>query len=272
MLSGLSKIYENVVLKRPVATIVAVAAIVLSLGWFAQYFSLDASADSLTLERDAELRYYRFVRARYGSDDFLLVTYTPDEAVFSDATLADIRTLRDALSALPNVESVTSILDVPLVNSPPVNLRNIASAEVELLTSPLYENLLMSSDGLTTALRIDMHRDLEYRELREKRDALREKQFLEGLSEDESKSLEEITFDFDAQTRRLLAQQEQDIAAVRTILDRHRASATLHLGGVPMIVADSIEFIRHDLLSPYFSSLWSYSESHFTDAAGSCCH
>jgi len=57
-----------------------------------------------------------------------LVTYTPDEAVFSDATLADIRTLRDALSALPNVESVTSILDVPLVNSPPVNLRNIASS------------------------------------------------------------------------------------------------------------------------------------------------
>ncbi|RLA34323.1 MAG: transporter [Gammaproteobacteria bacterium] len=262
MLSGFSNIYENVVLKRPVATIVAVAALVLSLGWFAQYFSLDASADSLTLERDAELRYYRFVRARYGSDDFLLVTYTPDEAVFSDATLADIRTLRDALSALPNVESVTSILDVPLVDSPPVNLRNIASgirylkdedtdrklAEVELLTSPLYENLLMSSDGLTTALRIDMHRDLEYRELREKRDALREKQFLEGLSEDESKSLEGITFDFDAQTRRLLAQQERDIAAVRTILDQHRASATMHLGGVPMIVADSIEFIRHDLL------------------------
>jgi predicted RND superfamily exporter protein len=262
MLSGFSNIYENVVLKRPVATIVAVAALVLSLGWFAQYFSLDASADSLTLERDAELRYYRFIRARYGSDDFLLVTYTPEEAMFSDATLAEIGSLRDELLALPNVESVTSILDVPLVESPPVNLRNIASgirylkdadtdrklAEVELLTSPLYENLLLSSDGLTTALRIDMHRDLKYRELREERDALREKQFIEGLSGEESKSLAEITVDFDAQTRRLLAQQEQDIASVRATLDRHRASATLHLGGVPMIVADSIEFIRHDLL------------------------
>ncbi len=94
MLSGLSKIYENVVLKRPVATIVAVAALVLSLGWFAQYFSLDASADSLTLERDAELRYYRFIRARYGSDDFLLVTYTPEEAMFSEC-----HTGRDWLSA-----------------------------------------------------------------------------------------------------------------------------------------------------------------------------
>ena len=118
MLSGLSNIYENVVLKRPAATIVAVAAIIFSLGWFTQYFSLDASADSLTLERDEELRYYRFVRARYGSDDFLLVTYTPDEAVFSEATLADIRSLRDELSALPNVDSVTSILDVPLVEQP----------------------------------------------------------------------------------------------------------------------------------------------------------
>ena len=262
MLSGLSNTYENVVLKRPVATIVAVVAIVLSLGWFAQYFSLDASADSLTLERDEDLRYYRFVRARYGSDDFLLVTYTPNDAIFSDAVLADIRSLRDELSALPNVASVTSILDVPLLDSPAVNLRSIATgihyledadtnrelAQIELMTSPLYENLLISSDGMTTALRIDMHRDLEYRELREERDALREKQFLQGLTTEESTSLAEITVDFDAQTRRLLAQQERDIASVRAILDRHRASATLHLGGVPMIVADSIEFIRHDLV------------------------
>ncbi len=262
MLSGLSEIYENIILKRPVATIVAVVAIVLSLGWFAQYFSLDASADSLTLERDEDLSYYRFVRARYGSDDYLLVTYTPDDPIFSDAVLADIRSLRDELSALPNVESVTSILDVPLLDSPAVNLRSIATgiryledadtnrelARVELLTSPLYENLLLSADELTTALRIDMRRDLEYRQLREQRDTLREKQVLQGLTTEEGKSLAEITVDFDAQTRRLLAQQERDIASVRAILDRHRASATLHLGGVPMIVADSIEFIRHDLV------------------------
>ena len=106
----------------------------------------------------------------------------------------------------------------------------------------------MSSDGLTTALRIDMYQDLEYRELREERDALREKQFLTGLDEGEGRSLAEKTASFDGQTRRLLAQQEQDIASVRTILDRYRASARLHLGGVPMIVADSIEFIRHDLM------------------------
>lgn len=262
MLTGLSNIYETVVLKRPVATIVAVVAMTLSLGWYAQYFSLDASADSLTLERDDDLSYYRFVRARYGSDDFLLVTYTPDEAIFSDTSLADIRSLRDELSALPNIESVTSILDVPLLDSPPVNLRNINSgirylkdadtdrrlAQAELLTSPLYENLLMSSDGLTTVLRIDMRQDLEYREMREKRDALREKQFLQGLSADESKSLADISVDFDGQTHRLQAQQKQDIAAVRAILDQFQTSAKLHLGGVPMIVADSIEFIRHDLL------------------------
>ena len=176
MLSGLSKIYEIIVLQRPVATIVAVVAIILSLGWYTQYFSLDASADSLILEQDEDLRYYRFVRARYGSDDFLLVTYTPDEAVFSDASLANIRSLRDELSALPYAESVTSILDVPLLNSPAVNLRSISNgirylqdadtdrklAQIELLTSPLYENLLMSSDGLTTALRIDMRRDPGY--------------------------------------------------------------------------------------------------------------
>ncbi|MDH4072467.1 MAG: transporter, partial [Gammaproteobacteria bacterium] len=112
---GFRHLYESIVLGRPAATLVVVALFTIGFGWYAQFFSLDASADSLTLEHDEGLDYYRYVRARYGSDDYLIITYTPADDLFSDATLSDIRALRDDLEALANVESVTTILDVPLV-------------------------------------------------------------------------------------------------------------------------------------------------------------
>ena len=262
MLTEFRDFYEAIVLRRPVATLVSIGLLTVSLGWFAQDFALDASADSLTLENDTGLRYYREIRARYGSDEFLLVTYTPDQALFDSDTLADLRGLRDDLLAIPAVELVTSILDVPLVNSPAVDLNRISSgirylenddtdrtlARQELLNSPLYQNLIVSSDGLTTALRVDMHEDEEYLRLRQRRDDLREKQSAAPLSISERNELIEVSARFQARSRALVPQQQRDIETVRNVLDRHRGSASLHLGGVPMIVADSLDFIRHDLI------------------------
>jgi predicted RND superfamily exporter protein len=262
MRQGLRSIYESTVLGRPVATLIVVGAITLSIGWFAPDFSLDASTDSLILERDDDLRYYRSIRARYGSDDFLIITYTPQELLFDNGTLEDLRVLRDELAALPNVAEVTSILDVPLVNSPAIDLDDISSgihylenaqtdrelARRELTSSPLYRNLIISSDANTTALRVDMRHDAEYVRLRDRRDDLREKQMSEQLPPDEITELSDLESSIDAYNQAQLRQQEQDIASVREIMDRHRSSAALHLGGVSMIVADSVDFIRHDLV------------------------
>lgn len=256
-------IYNRLILRRPAATLAAVLALTLLAGWYAQFFALDASADSLTLERDESLDYYRLVRARYGSDDYLLVTYTPDAPLFADETLADLRALRDQLRDVPDVASVTSILDVPLVQSPPVDLGDIATgirylgdpgtdvslAREELTSSPLYENLLISADAAATAVRVDLQQDAEYIELRERRDALREKEYTAGLTTREEAELAVVSNRYDARGRELLTQQAETIAAVREVLDRHRDSAVLHLGGVPMIVADSMRFIRNDLVT-----------------------
>ena len=261
-MASIEQVYERTVLSRPVATLISIAAILLSLGWYAQYFSLDASADSLTLERDKSLEFYRYVRARYDSDDFLLVTYTPQEPLFADATLESLRSLRDELAAIPNVEAVTTILDVPLVESPPVDLRDIADgirylgnadtdgelARRELLTSPLYRDLLLSADGGTTALRVDFRRDLDYRAMRVERNALREKAFVDGLTQEEQARLDEVSTRYDMRTRELLAQLASDIGAVRRIIAAHEEGAEIHLGGVPMIVSDSMDYIRHDLV------------------------
>lgn len=255
------KLYEAVVLRRPAATLVAIGAVTLLVGWYAPDFSLDASADSLVLERDEDLRYYRSIRARYGTDDYLIVTYTPRNPLFDPATLSDLGVLRDELAALPSVARVTSILDVPLVNSPIVDIDNIAAgirylddpdtdrelARRELLSSPLYSNLLISSDAATTALRVELRQDDAYLRLRDRRDELREMQISGELSAEQASELSDFDAAIDAFNQAHIRQQESDIASIRVVLGRHSTSASLHLGGVPMIVADSIEFIRHDL-------------------------
>ncbi len=262
MRPGMRKLYESMILGRPVATLVAVGAITLSIAWFAPDFSLDASADSLILERDDDLRYYRSIRARYGSDDYLIVTYTPDAALFDEDTLNDLRMLRDDLAALPNVARVTSILDVPLIFSPRVELDDISAgvrylddpqtdrelARQELTTSPVYRDLIISSDATTTALRVDMRQDEEYIRRRDRRDDLRELQMARELTAGEISELSDLELWIDQYTQSQMQQQERDIASVREIMGRHGAAASLHLGGVPMIVADSIDFIRHDLV------------------------
>ncbi|MBT8122161.1 MAG: MMPL family transporter, partial [Gammaproteobacteria bacterium] len=259
----LSEYYDALVLKRPALTLLLVTLVSALFAWHAPDFKLDASADSLVLENDQALSYYRDVRARYGSDDSLIVTYTPRDDLFSDAVLDDIRALRNSLEKLERVESVVSLLDVPLISSPPVTLTEMSEqvrtldspetvrelARQEFLSSPLYLNLLISPDGETTALQVNFRRDETYHRLLEQRDSLRAKRFDGKLSDAETDELVAVSRQFDAYSASLLDQQDEDIATVRTILDGHRDRATLYLGGVPMIVADSIDYIRHDLVT-----------------------
>ena len=98
--SDFARAFDRDVLGRPRLTLFLVALIVGISLWYAQDFALDASSDSLLLENDRDLRYYRGIRARYGSDDYLVVTYTTKPDLFAPATLAEIKQLRDELAAL----------------------------------------------------------------------------------------------------------------------------------------------------------------------------
>ena len=263
MPASLPEYYDRLVLKNPGATLLIIALLVVFFGTHATDFRLDASADSLVLENDQSLSYYRSVRARYGSDDNLIVTYTPADDLFSEAVLADLRELRNQLAALERVDSIVSLLDVPLIKSPPVTLSeltreirtlespgtDIGLARQEFASSPLYLNLLISPDRQTTALQINFRYDETYHNLLEERDRLREKRLLGELGAQEARELEKVSGDFDMYSASLLKQQHRDIITIRAIMDEHRDQAKLYLGGVPMIVDDSISFIRHDLMT-----------------------
>ncbi len=257
----LASLYLRLTLTVPQAIWLLVLLFLAASLYFAQNFRLDASADSLVLENDKDLRYYRSVRARYGSDDFLVVTYTPRQELFSDPVLAELVTLRDELNALTQVQTVTSILDVPLIDSPRMSLAQLRRqlktlempntdkklAQQEFLTSPLYQDLLLSRNGRTTALLVFFARDERYQTLLDQREKLREKQLHASLSFTEASELERISQEFKQHTTALQVQQQANIDAVRMLLERHRSGAEIHLGGLPMITSDMIDFIRKDI-------------------------
>ena len=254
--------YDSLVLKRPGLALSVIALVVAFFAYHAPAFRLDASADSLVLENDEALKYYRSVRARYGSDDYLIVTYSPQSDLFSEPVLADLHALRDEIAAMEHVESVTSLLDVPLIRSPPISLDDLgdavptlqsprtdrALAKQEFLSSPMYRNLLISPDGRTTAIQVNFRRDETWHRLLKQRNELREAGLERELTADEQATLDAVSAEFDAHSRKLQDRQSRDIAEIRRIIDRHQDTAELHLGGVPMIVSDSIDFIRHDLM------------------------
>ncbi len=258
MLSRLAAAYYRFVLERPLVTLVAAIFVI---GFFLLYiddFELDASADSLVLENDASLKFYRSVREQYGSDDFLIVTYSPQQALFSTAVLADIAALRDELVAIDGVASVVSLLDVPLLESPPTTLveisrqvRTLASEDAdidlaarEMTTSPLYQNLLVNREGDTTALQVNLVPNQRLLDLIASRDRLYEKL---GTLPDAHRRLDELTASIRAENQVQREQLDRTIREVRRVMDGYRDRATLYLGGVPMIASDSISFIRSDL-------------------------
>ncbi|MFT5219009.1 MAG: putative RND superfamily exporter protein [Planctomycetota bacterium] len=258
MLSKLIELYQKQVLQKPVLTLVVMACIFSFFIYHASDFELDASADSLILENDASLKYYRGIREQYGSDDSLIVTFSPEKPLFDPATLAEIKQLRDKLAKLESVGSVVSLLDVPLVSSPPMSLNEISEkvrtlesddvdiklAEQELTHSPLYQNLLVSSNADTTALQVNLKQNQRLPELIAQYDALLKKTL---TNSEDRRAIDATRSEIKELKLQLKTGQDQTIAQVRQIMDEHRESATLFLGGVPMIVADSIEYIRSDL-------------------------
>ena len=261
MKKALAGPYFALVTDRPWLALLLTAILVGALAWFIPRFELDASADSLLLEDDQDLRYFRETIERYGSDDYLVITYTARENLFLKSTLADLRALRAELLDLPNVSEVISMLDVPLIDSPRKSLAELQKsvptlddpqtdlrlAQIELRRSPIYSNLLMSPDGDTTAILVRLKQNRELVQLQDQRDKLRD-QLAVDASNREIRSQEQKLSERIKELRTVVMDRQQsDIAAVREILARHEHKAVIHLGGVPMIVADMIQYIRSDI-------------------------
>ncbi|MBN2591871.1 MAG: RND family transporter [Sedimentisphaerales bacterium] len=259
--SFVSIFFDLLVLQHPWIVISCVLAIVSLLVFHARQFRLDASAETLVLENDEDLLYARQINSRYGQSDFLVLTYTPKDSLFSPDTLSTLANLRDELNSLEHIVSVSSILDVPLLGNPPVSLKDISAdlptlespdvdlkqAGIELAESPLCRDLLLSSDSQTTALLINFSDDEIYRGLVENRNALRQKQESGSMTAAEHSELKLAEERLQEHRDKMRLQRHQDIVAIRAIMDKYRRDADLFLGGVSMIANDMVTFIKNDL-------------------------
>ena len=256
-----SLFFDKVILKRPGIVIICLLAVVTFLGFQARHFKLDASAETLVLENDRDLNYSRLIDSRYGLQDFLLLAYAPKGDLFSDKVLATLTRLRDELKQLERVSSVVSILDVPLLESPPVPVkeltRNVQTLEspavdrklarIEFKESPLYRNLLISPDLKTTALQIKFPVDTAYQDLLNRRNHFREKRSNAALTAEEAVEFKKVAEQFQKHRDKMKKFRHQDIVAIRAIMDKYRQDADLFLGGVSMIADDLVGFIKNDL-------------------------
>ena len=252
-------------LERPTMNpFITILVILTFLGFFSyniQYFELDASSDSLLLEDDEDLRYYRNIKARYGDDEFLVVTISPKNDLFDEDTIDLLSNLKKDLSKLDQIESVVSILDVPLLKSPPKSLAEIADsaptflspetdrklAKIELTTSNLYRNLIISEDAKTTAMLLNIRLNVELETLIDKRDALRAKRLDSDLSATELRELDRLTSEVKSLRKDERNETAMMVSDVRNVLNQYKSSAEIFLGGVPMITVDMIDYIQNDI-------------------------
>lgn len=255
--------FGRLLLRYPLAVIGCVILAVIFFAYQARYFRLDASAETLVLENDRDLQYSRQINARYRQADFLAVTYTPKDDLFSDQTLAHLAKLRDELKSLKNVASVTTILDVPLLESPVLSLQQLTEqkdlptlssptvdrelARREFLNSPLYRELLLGPDKKTTAILINFVDDTQYMDLLYRRNELRDKETSGVISAQEKIELKQAVEQFQQYRDQARQIRHQDIRNIRAVLDKYRDSARIFLGGVSMVADDMISFIKSDL-------------------------
>lgn len=224
----------------------ATLALCMTLSFFASRLSIEASAQTLLLENDKDLEFFRQVNKDYQSDDFLILAIKPKDAnPFSPQSIALLKNLQNKLENIEGVKGILSIINAPLLKSsdnaslqdllkniptltsPDVNL---TKARAEITASPFYQNNIISNDAKSTAFIIYLSNELYEKLINEQNSSLNQAQILayeNKLKEENKKRLERIN---------------------AIIAEFAPQTNGLYLGGVSMIAENMISYIEDDLL------------------------
>ena len=257
----LLKFYIDFITKHFKLVLFGVAITTALFGYYATHLSIDASAETLLLEDDKDLKLTREVHGRYISPDYLVIAFSPNDYLLSDKTLETIQNLRTSLLAIDGVESMTTLLDVPLLESPsrPIkeligNIQTLKSktidktlAEKELTSSPLYAQNLVSADFKTTAMIVNLKDDTHYNDLLSARNKFVELQKEKALTKEEQVQFELIKKEFKVYRDVSREKTHYIIENVRATLGSYKSQGELFLGGVMMVADDMIGFVKNDI-------------------------
>jgi uncharacterized protein len=231
--------YHNAVLKNPKKILLFLIIILLNFTYFAKDFRLDASSDTLLIEGDPDLKYLKEINERYGSKDFLVLTYTPNKSMISDSSINNLLSLKYKIQSLNWVHSVITILDIPLLSNSDAplteRLKNFTTLKdenvnkergfKEILNSPVFRNFVISEDGNTSGIIVYIKKDNDFKNIQNKN-----KQEIENYKD------------------RLKKQNHENILEIREIIKSYENVGKIYLGGIPMIADDMMTFIKSDIV------------------------
>lgn len=259
----LKYLYINFLIRHTVITFTVVMAVILIVASHAESFRMDASADSLVLENDQSLEYYRKVKKKYGTDDYLFITFSPKDELFSTESIKQLTALRDQVAVLPGVETVISLIDAPIFDPETVSLGNIEEdiyfikdegvdlkkAKKNLLAIPLYVNLLISEDGKTTAMQANLKGNKNYFKLNDELRKLQWKQNKkEVLTPYEIAAMQNLKNELRLLADEVALRNASVINEIRALKSGYQNVGKIYLGGIPMIAHDMVEYVKNDLL------------------------
>ena len=255
------QIFKFIIAKNKLV-ISLVLALSVVFGYLSTKLSIDASAETLLLEHDPDLKAYRQIAKRYDSPGLLVVAFTPKDDLFSPKNLELIKNLSDELAKNEMVSSVISILNVPLLNSvkggvtgildhtPTLSDKdiNISKAKIEFAKSPIYSGNLISKDLKTTAIALNLKQDDKFNELLNERNLLSQKESNGTITQAEKEKFKALLAEFKAYRDELRKSDHKNLEAIKTAIAKFNANDELFLGGANMIADDMIGFIKSDLL------------------------
>jgi len=267
MLRKLTQLYKGLVFERSLWVIAVLLILAGAFAYQAQNFRLDASADSLLLEDDEDLEFSRDINTRYGVRESVNVAYTPEAELFSRETFARLQQLVNELLSIEQVDTVDSLLNVPIFGDTPLTgisedyltvmdpETDLLAAREELVNSPVFRNAIISPDGETASILVNLAIDERLRSLLQQRTELRNNRSNEQLTAEEANALRSVETEYNEYTLITANRQTETIATIRGILENYKDDAQIYLGGAPMIADDLVTFVRGDLSSFSFGVL-----------------
>jgi len=258
----LSNIYKNFIIDYSKFTLVLIVSVLSFFLYFSKDFKLDASSDALLLEGDEDLKYLREVNERYGSKDFLVLTYTPVQSFEEEETIINIQFLKSKIEKLSWVENVITVIDVPLLQSSDEalmerlkNYKTLAHPEIdkkrgfeEILNSPIYQDYVISKDGKTSGIVVYLKEDKRLKEYIKIKNEYYEQSLINSPSKKEKVKYKLFIEEYENYKNLYNQRNHQNINEIRDVINRYSENAKIHLGGIPMIADDMMTYIKNDIV------------------------
>ena len=232
-----SYFYQKNIIEKPKIVLIFLLLFLIGFGFFTKDFKLDASSDTLLIDGDPDLKYLKEINNRYGNRDFLVLTYTPHYEIINKNSIAELISLRKDIEKLSWVESVVTILDIPLLDSTDQsvaeklkNFKTLKDESIdkkrgfnEISSSPVFRNFVISEDGKTTGIIVNLKKDQKLKQLKNKKEIENYKNVLKKKN-------------------------HENILEIREIIKSYSEVGKIHLGGIPMIADDMMTFIKSDII------------------------